>query len=408
MTGDDRVEEATPGRTNRRRFLAVLGALGITAAAGCGGDGNDTDTGDAETPTDIGTDDDGAPATPTATEPATEMATETRTSTERSTPTESGATLGENPAGLLSFGQETLEPADGSITLTGEMVNPYLHGIQNGSVELDVPDGWEVTDESGTKFDALGSQASQTAEWNVSVPEDASGDYDLTATVAYGTSADEAEVTVEHTVSIFNEQEAQFSWSAADYDVEETPEDAWEPMSNVDSWAIREDDAGKYVELDGPDTTRSFLRYTEAGPARQVDVRATMQAVDLETGDYFVYVRGQNEGDVENVIAARIDDYHLETSHRISRYLNGEWSEFASDGRAIEGDTRYVVRATYDLDGLRAKWWPMGEPEPDEWYLEAQPDLSDPGRVGVGHYEGDACKLYDYAVGTGGADAPTE
>jgi hypothetical protein len=83
-------------------------------------------------------------------------------------------------------------------------------------------------------------------------------------------------------------------------------------------------------------------------------------------------------------------------------YQNGEWNELASDGRVMEGE----VRARYDLDGLRAKWWPTEEDEPEEWYLEADPGLSDPGTLGVFHYEGDDCKLYDYAAGTGGADAP--
>jgi glycoprotein endo-alpha-1,2-mannosidase len=47
MTGEDRADEPTTtarGRTNRRRFLTVLGALGITGTAGCGGDGDGTPT----------------------------------------------------------------------------------------------------------------------------------------------------------------------------------------------------------------------------------------------------------------------------------------------------------------------------------------------------------------------------
>jgi len=400
----DNNSEEGANSTERRRFLKAIGALGVVGLAGCGGDGDD------ETPTDTEAggngNGNGDGDTPTKTETAT--ATATPTETETPTPTESGPTLGDDPAGLLTFDQDTLEPSDGSVTLTGTILNSYLHDIQDGSVELAVSDGWEITDESGTEFNTLGSQASQTAEWVISVPDDASGDYELSATVMYATTADEAEVTVDHTVSIFNEQEAQSTWSAADYDVGENPEDSWEPMMNVDSWDIQEDDTGKYIELGGPGGARSFLRYTEVGPARQVEVRATMQALDFGSGDYSVYVRATDEDDTDSVSAARIDDYHPDTNHRLSMYQNGEWNELVSGDRQIEGDTRYVVRAVYDLDGVRAKWWPAEEDEPDEWHLEADPGLEDPGTLGVFHYDGDACKLYDYAVGTGGADAPSE
>jgi hypothetical protein len=189
------------GATNRRRFLAVLGALGVTGTAGCGGDGDDTedgetptDTGDGGTPTDTG---DGGTPTDTG-----DGGTPTDTDTTTPTPTDtSGCNIPDPPNPLVSFGgiiDGAVAVSPDSETITGQFTNPYLGStLESGSVELDVPEGdWTIEPASGTSFDTLEPQETSDITWNVSVPQ-IRDEFDVTLMVTYscGEETYEAEKT---------------------------------------------------------------------------------------------------------------------------------------------------------------------------------------------------------------------
>ncbi len=88
------------------------------------------------------------------------------------------------------------------MTVTGTVENPYLFALQDGEITMDVPDDWEVTPVEGTSFDTLEQLSEQPAEWELTVPESASGTYDLTVSVAYAAGEDEADLTLTRSVLV--------------------------------------------------------------------------------------------------------------------------------------------------------------------------------------------------------------
>jgi len=89
MTRRDNSDPVDRTPTDRRRFLKVVSALGVTGLSGCGGDGDSTASPtDTATPTATGgTPTTTATATATATDPATTVPTTTTESTPTDTPT---------------------------------------------------------------------------------------------------------------------------------------------------------------------------------------------------------------------------------------------------------------------------------------------------------------------------------
>ncbi len=181
-------------RGGRRRFLKAMGALGVTGVAGClGGDDDDTPTPtEADTPTDTGTMETDTP-TPTDTEA---METDTPTPTD----TETGPQLPPDPAPLISLDVAAISP--NAETLNATITNPYLFDIADGSVELEGPEGWELTPIEGTEFETLESQSVQDAAWELSLPDDVDGEYELSASVTYSAGEDTADVTATLPVTI--------------------------------------------------------------------------------------------------------------------------------------------------------------------------------------------------------------
>lgn len=202
-----------------------------------------------------------------------------------------------------------------------------------------MPDDWEIVEASGTTFDELDQLGSQNVTWILTVPENTSGDRELTATVTYSDGVqDPVEFTVSATVNVFSEQEGQAFWTAA---------------------------------------------------------------------DYWIYVRGRNEDDPEGLSMARADHIITDTqANRLSHYLDGEYDSIDVTDQVAGTGELYHVRARYEGDTLQGKWWLAGEDEPDEWQLEVDPGIDDPGFVGAGHWEGSPYHIYEYGVGIGGNEAP--
>jgi hypothetical protein len=211
---------------DRRRVLTLLGALGVTGLAGCGGDGDDTPT---DTGTSTGGNGNGNGGTPTEGETPTETEGETPTETEGGTPTETegetpteteGETptetpmpvFSDNPAPLLSLDGSARVKPGGTGTVTGTMENPYLFAVTNGEFTIEFPDGagaWSASAVTGTAFETLESQAEQTAEWELTAPEEAES---IDATVA-GTyngpdGQDTAEVSIPLSATVFTPGDA--------------------------------------------------------------------------------------------------------------------------------------------------------------------------------------------------------
>jgi len=199
--------DPTDRDANRRWFLKTLGVLGVTGLAGCGGDGDDgtdtatdtpttTETATADTPTDTTTAD-----TPTDTTTETVGGTDTPTETVGGTDTPAQP-LGDPPEPLLSLGGASAGTGE-TTTLSGTLSNPYLFDVRNVSVSLSGPSGWDVSATGSTTFDRIESQSEQSVSWEVTVPEDASGANEFTATVEYESTTDSASVEVTSSISAY-------------------------------------------------------------------------------------------------------------------------------------------------------------------------------------------------------------
>jgi len=188
--------------TKRRRFLKAVGVLGVTGLAGCGGDGDSTDTAtDTEMPADTTT------TTTTADTPTDTTTTTTTTTTTADTPTDTptdtpAQPLGDPPEPLLSLGGASASPGE-TATVSGTLENPYLFVVQNVTVNLSGPSGWDISATGETSFDTIESQSEQSVSWEITVPDDASGANDLTATVEYESTSDAASVEVTSSVSVY-------------------------------------------------------------------------------------------------------------------------------------------------------------------------------------------------------------
>jgi hypothetical protein len=209
--GQDTTVESS--ETDRRRFLQAVGALGVVGLAGCGGDDSgDTDTpgggngdGNGDTPSDTDTptetESGGNGDTPTDTESGGngDTPTDTDTPTETETPTPEPQVLPDPPRKLLTFDNSNVGiDAGGTVTLTGELQNPYLFSVQSVSVSLEAPNSdWTVEATGDTEFSEIATASSETVGWEVTAPDDVEGRQTFTATVDYATNADEASVTVE-------------------------------------------------------------------------------------------------------------------------------------------------------------------------------------------------------------------
>jgi len=206
--------------SNRRRFLKTLGVLGVTGVAGCGGDGGD-----------------GGTSTATETTDGTSAGTGTPTPTPTPTP-DTG--LPDDPPTLISLDEDEISPETGTLNTT--IANAYPHAIKGYSVDLEAPEGWELSASGETSFDMLEQGANHQVAWDLTLPDGANGEYDLTATATYARGDDDAEAneTLQLTVDVWSENEftevATFNdfWDGVE-DRKWLPGNGWTPDGS-DEW----------------------------------------------------------------------------------------------------------------------------------------------------------------------------
>jgi hypothetical protein len=191
----DHTADADPEHTQRRRFLKAVGALGVVGLAGCGGDGDGTDTPTDTDGEDMPTDGNGTDA-PTDTDgDGTETdgnETETPTDTDdEDTPTETPTEteppeqpIPEDPPAVVSFGEGGTVPAGGTTTLTATVANPFLFPIQSVEVSLEAPNAdWTVEATGETDLGTIETGGSAEVSWEVTAPEGVLGSDTLTGTL---------------------------------------------------------------------------------------------------------------------------------------------------------------------------------------------------------------------------------
>src|SRR5699024_8488570 len=94
---------------------------------------------------------------------------------------------------------------------------------------------------------------------------------------------------------------------------------------------------------------------------------------------------------------------------RINTYLDGTFNTPAREELPFtpETDTWYRVVFSIEGDQLRAKMWPDGEDEPDDWLVTTTHESLWGGQIGLSHGGSDAVNDFAFVgVGTGGEAAP--
>lgn len=320
---------ASTGATGRRRFLQTIGAVGVIGVAGCGGDDTDTDGGNGNgngngTTTD-GTTADGTTADGTTTGGNGNGNGTTDTETQTDTGTESPNTFPDPPSGLLSFEPENPQAYAGeTLTIEGSVQNSYLFEIQNVEVTLGTPnDDWEITSDASVSFDAIASGEARDASWELAVPE-STEDVELTATVSYESTDDEATAEVTAMVS-----------------VRSPPPDV---TVDVTDGLVAQMDASQLSETDGLDAWQAVNTEGVAGVLTQSDeaARPSVVADASPTGESVTRFEGDGDfmstdaplttatSGVTVIVGFRIDD---ETIPRQVLAYNG--SDASGNGYGI-------------------------------------------------------------------------
>ena len=123
---------------------------------------------------------------------------------------------------------------------------------------------------------------------------------------------------------------------------------------------------------------RSFLRYTDAGEAQTVEIRATVKPTASDN-DGWLYMRGQGEDAPDTVTCARVDDRLRHGEQRLTEYVDGVDAALASMDHIASADQQYELRAHMDGSTFRGKWWLPGELEPEECDLEDSTNVTEAG-----------------------------
>jgi hypothetical protein len=349
-------------KTDRRRFLQAIGALGVVGLAGCGGDdSDDTDTGngngngggtDTDTPTMDGTDAD----TPTGTD--TDTPTETEPGTDTPTDTQVEQPIPDPPRQLLSFNESSSTlSAGGTVTITGEIRNPFLFPVQSVEVSLEGPSAdWTVEATGDTEFAEIATGDSESVGWDITAPDGAEGSQTLTATVSYATETDEATATVETSLVVISGDITSPVEEGLITQFDASQLDADGPVS---AWA---DVTGSGATLSQASEDAQPTLASDVAPTGESAVRFEADAGEFLTTDEPLTTATES---VTIAVAFRIDDH---TIPRQALAFNG--TDESENGYGItvnqEGESNGTLRGLYG----GKSWFPTDAAiTDDDWHV---------------------------------------
>lgn len=161
----------------------------------------------------------------------------------------------EDPDPLLSFDEDPMTFVSGVITVTGTLENSYNVALQDGSIDLTVPDDWETLDADGTDFDELAPGDSQTVTWELEVPDGSEGETELVAEVAYGAFDESADPQVAVGANVTEPLSAPWGYNASGGTVDEVEMDGVTFVGDHPLIGIEGDvDGGNFIdEVEGTD-----------------------------------------------------------------------------------------------------------------------------------------------------------
>ncbi|WP_166350558.1 M14 family metallopeptidase [Phytoactinopolyspora limicola] len=187
------------------------------------------------------------------------------------------------------------------------------------------------------------------------------------------------------------------------------PPEGWSAQWRDSSWTVLHDPSRLRHEVDEAGGRRA-LTWDVPGADGWIDGDVEVSTV-VQLPDGFTATRFQLPIHVTGEAGSE-SGYYLDGrsgSIRLNRYTNGSFTNLA------EADLPYTigVGAWYHVvlqregDNLRAKIWPNGMAEPEEWLVEASDSAHHAGRVGVAHLTAESVNDWAwYGVGTSGSSAP--
>ncbi|WP_164215162.1 M14 family zinc carboxypeptidase [Virgibacillus sp. YIM 98842] len=203
----------------------------------------------------------------------------------------------------------------------------------------------------------------------------------------------------------------QYSTTFADEEAGSIPED-WSMMWKEGSWSVREQPSRLENYVD-PSGDRRLLSWDNVG--RQFgDVEVSGLVRSNGAGSTLFQLHLHASGDTAREYAlATENSYYIDLRSsgtvRINRLFDSSFSNLASSSVPFDAEGGQWYQAVLQREGttLRAKVWPYGEEEPNEWQVTAEDNFLVGGHVGPGHF--DAGTLNEWAhigVGTDGESAP--
>ncbi|MCU4926073.1 NEW3 domain-containing protein [Halobacteria archaeon AArc-dxtr1] len=213
---------------------------------------------------------------------------------------------------LLTLDED--EVGQGEQTLSGTISNPYPVPLEDGEIDLGVPDGWELTDPDGTTFDELAALGSQDVTWTLTVPADAEGEHELTASASYTSANESADGSASFPVAIDLWDGIEFVESTHFEDIFEGPDDRcieWDGDNPACGWGPYEIDLSDFLPAENVQLLFEDP-YTDDGygvSLLEMTVRADGEEIHVIDGDseteveeYLVEESGSNtnEGDTSS------------------------------------------------------------------------------------------------------------
>jgi len=199
---NDSVRNILPDSANRRRFLSMIGAMGMAGLAGCSGDDDDT-------PTDTGTGGNGNGETTDTDAGGNGDTTETDTpESGTDTPTETDAPnqdFPSDPPTVVTFsGGGSVSPGE-TTTLTATAENPYVFPIQSVRISLNAPNAdWTVEATGETTLGTIDTSTGRELSWDITAPEGADGQFTLSGSISYESEIDQVETEFSESITVLN------------------------------------------------------------------------------------------------------------------------------------------------------------------------------------------------------------
>jgi hypothetical protein len=201
-----------------------------------------------------------------------------------------------------------------------------------------------------------------------------------------------------------SEEDSDNSETESDDPIFEDWTPRWE--SGNSSWTVNSTSSNvedNILELSADSAGRHGLSCDSIGTATDVDLLGLVRVPsDDDRSSSWCRLIGRGAGSAGNETGYFVS-FRDVPSFGISKYVGGSSTGLVSEPVDFSPGNWVYVRFNISGTELKARYWGVSQPEPDDWLLEATDDeISESGWVGVGGWSTDTQQWDAFSVATGG------